>query len=87
MIVEKTVQEKPLDEIVADLEAALGIKLHADLKNDVVNGSVSSWTNGDGTVTVRVEVYEATELPDSKRSTTLAKPAVMPAENDVKAAI
>lgn len=87
MIVTKTVKEKDFGTMVSDLETALGIKLHADLKSDVVNGAVSAWKNGDGTMTVQVEIYEAAELPNSDHQTTFAKPAVMPAEADVKGAI
>lgn len=69
-------------EIADILEAALGLKLKANLPTDTVNGSVSCWASE-----CAVEIYDQDEPPTPSRKSTLKRPAAMPTKVDIEAAL
>jgi len=73
--------------ILEKLEASLGLKLHADLETDIVNGSLSISHDRDGTHTVSMEIYDSNEAPTGEHKTTLERPSVFPDEATRKMAI
>jgi len=88
LVTEKVTVENPNDhgtnfpKVLAAIEAATGLKLHADEPGDTVHGSVSM-DGGD----VFVVIYDRDEMPNEEHRSTLKKPAAMPDQEAIKNAI
>jgi hypothetical protein len=69
--------------IMEKLESKLNCKLHADKKNDIVNGSLSIYhSNLEHQITI--DFYDKNEEPNSKHATKFNKLSKIPTESDIK---
>ena len=68
--------------IMEKLESKLNCKLHADKKNDVVNGSISIYHAQPHQIII--EFYDKNEEPNSKHAAKFKKLSKIPTESEIK---
>ena len=84
-LIKKILCDEPLtcnNDIIGKLETKLNCKLHADKKNDVVNGSISIYHAQPHQITI--EFYDKNEEPNDKHTTKFSKLSQIPSESEIK---